>query len=555
MSQSGFTPIQLYYSTTASTVPSAGNLANGELAINITDGKLFYKDNGGVVQVLATKGAGTIGGATTQVQYNNAGTLAGSSNLTFDGTTLTLGANPVLSGGTANGVPYLNASKVLTTGSALTFDGTNFGVSGNQATAIATTLNNSNATVNAGSILKFNFGATNTGYLWNYYDGADFITALYGSKAVLWNIGSAGGSEQMRLTSTGLGIGTSSVDGKLVVYGTAGTNPYSHFKDASGADFFIQSVGNSDCRTGTASNHPWLFFTNGSEKMRLDSAGNLGLGVTPSAWASFKSITVGDYGASLASSGDDAFFSSNTYYNGGFKYQGAASAAASAYRQKSGVHSWLIAGAGTAGNAISFTQAMTLDASGNLLVGVTSSVGGEVFNATKNLSGQEVARIYNTSATNPYGLLLGFSGGTFNNATNYFFLGLDGSTPRVYLRSNGGIANYSANNVNLSDRREKTNFAPAKAYLDVICSIPVQTYNYIDQNLEEDSGLTLGVVAQDVQAVAPELVTESNWGTEQEPKMRLSIYETDMQYALMKCIQEQQALIVDLQTRLAAAGI
>jgi 2-polyprenyl-6-methoxyphenol hydroxylase-like FAD-dependent oxidoreductase len=53
----------------------------------------------------------------------------------------------------------------------------------------------------------------------------------------------------------------------------------------------------------------------------------------------------------------------------------------------------------------------------------------------------------------------------------------------------------------------------------------------------------LGVVAHDVQEVAPELVTEANWGTEEEPKMRLSIYQTDLQYALMKSIQEQQELI------------
>jgi hypothetical protein len=55
MAQAGYTPISLYYSTTASTAPSAGNLVSGELAINITDGKLFYKDNAGVVQTIATK--------------------------------------------------------------------------------------------------------------------------------------------------------------------------------------------------------------------------------------------------------------------------------------------------------------------------------------------------------------------------------------------------------------------------------------------------------------------------------------------------------------------
>lgn len=60
MAQAGYTPIQLYYSTTASTSPSSGNLANGELAINITDGKLYYKDNGGTVKLLASN-AGSSG--------------------------------------------------------------------------------------------------------------------------------------------------------------------------------------------------------------------------------------------------------------------------------------------------------------------------------------------------------------------------------------------------------------------------------------------------------------------------------------------------------------
>jgi len=52
MAQTGFTPIQLYYSSTATNTPTAGNLAAGELGINITDGKLFYKDNSNVVQVI-----------------------------------------------------------------------------------------------------------------------------------------------------------------------------------------------------------------------------------------------------------------------------------------------------------------------------------------------------------------------------------------------------------------------------------------------------------------------------------------------------------------------
>ena len=90
MAASGYTPISLYYSSTAAATPVAGNLVNGELAINITDGKLFYKDNLGAVKVIAgTGGTGVVAGSNTQVQYNNNGVFGASSNLTFNGTTLT----------------------------------------------------------------------------------------------------------------------------------------------------------------------------------------------------------------------------------------------------------------------------------------------------------------------------------------------------------------------------------------------------------------------------------------------------------------------------------
>jgi hypothetical protein len=61
----------------------------------------------------------------------------------------------------------------------------------------------------------------------------------------------------------------------------------------------------------------------------------------------------------------------NAYYNSGWKY--IASTASSMYYNQTGAHYWLTAPSGTAGNAITFTQAMTLDASGNLAVGTTSA--------------------------------------------------------------------------------------------------------------------------------------------------------------------------------------
>ena len=118
MAQSGYTPILLYASGTTTNVPLAANLTSSasgaELALNYADGKLFYKDSGGVVQVLATKGAGTIGGSNTQVQYNSSGALAGSANLTFNGTTLT--AN-TLNLTNALGVTYGGTGVTTSTGS------------------------------------------------------------------------------------------------------------------------------------------------------------------------------------------------------------------------------------------------------------------------------------------------------------------------------------------------------------------------------------------------------------------------------------------------------
>ncbi len=59
MAQTNYTPISLYYSTTAATAPTAGNLVDGELAINTNDGKLYYKDSSGVVQTIASKAGNT----------------------------------------------------------------------------------------------------------------------------------------------------------------------------------------------------------------------------------------------------------------------------------------------------------------------------------------------------------------------------------------------------------------------------------------------------------------------------------------------------------------
>ena len=77
MAQAGFTPIQLYHSTTPSQAPSGANLVSGELAINIADGKLYFKDSSSNVLVIADK---NVTGTVTAVSVASANGFAGTSS-------------------------------------------------------------------------------------------------------------------------------------------------------------------------------------------------------------------------------------------------------------------------------------------------------------------------------------------------------------------------------------------------------------------------------------------------------------------------------------------
>jgi len=82
VAQSGFTPIQLYYSTTASNVPSASNLALGELAINIADGKLYYNSSG-TIKLIAANLLPIANGGTFSTTIPTAGAIAYGDGLAY----------------------------------------------------------------------------------------------------------------------------------------------------------------------------------------------------------------------------------------------------------------------------------------------------------------------------------------------------------------------------------------------------------------------------------------------------------------------------------------
>jgi hypothetical protein len=185
----------------------------------------------------------------------------------------------------------------------------------------------------------------------------------------IWSIG---GSEQMRLTSTGLKVGTTSdfSSAKVVTDGGGiGILNKGLLRSSTNGVLQISADPNNAYASSQIS-----FDIDGSTLATLDSSGNLGLGVQPSAWTTNFSVRAFQFGGGSVYSynNDRVLVGQNTAITGGGSDTYINSAAASTYRQFQGAHAWYTAPSGTAGNAISFSQVMTLDASGRLAIANTS---------------------------------------------------------------------------------------------------------------------------------------------------------------------------------------
>ena len=505
----------------SSIILSDNGASSGSAGIKTTGG------NDGVLQLQTTTSGGT---ATTAISISNTQIVS------FTNPPTATGAGSV-STNTAYGTSALAAN---TTGA----DNTAYG----WAALLVNTSGGSNTAIGQQSLQANTTGASNTGV---------GRVSIYANTTGSYNVGVGEGTLRFNTTAsnnTAVGYQTAYSNttgtpiqafGKWALYAnTTGTNNDAFGFNALGSN----TTGGSNVGLGTyalysnttASNNTAVGYQAGYANTTGTQNACFGAQAGYSQTTANRNTLIGPYAGWSTTTGSGNTFVGNA---------GSNNSAGAGFYVTTGQDNTIIGGyTGNQGGLDIRTQSNYIvlsDGLGTPRMWTDGSAGGRPW---FNYDGASRAIFRNSHASTPYGVYVWYNAAAPNNSSFDFLLCDDASVTRAKIYSNGGFANYQANNTNLSDRREKTNFAPAKSYLDVICAIPVQTFNYIDQNLEEDDGLTLGVVAQDVQAVAPELVMESNWAKEgDEPRMRLSIYQTDLQYALMKALQELKAEIDTLK--------
>jgi hypothetical protein len=368
---------------------------------------------------------------------------------------------------------------------------------------------------------------------------------------------------------------------------------------AAGAFTTLAASGAVTLSGGTANGVTYL---NGSKVLTSGSAltfdgTNLGLGVTPSAWNTLKAIEQqnGVFWASY--SGDaDFYFGANAYYSSGWirKIAGYASY----YRQTTGQHQWAVAASSTAGSAISFTQAMTLNASGNLGIGTTnptsklqvgtgaaaSTVQAQILGGVTVFENSGATTLVptitfnndlDTGINNPGANLLGFytngaerarittsgefiMGGT-SVATSGSRLSIVGSTTwgvgpspagsTFYIYNSSNVGVYLTDGANTwassSDERKKDIIEPITDASNKVNQLRAVIGKY---KTDAEGTRRSFLIAQDLQTVLPESVDSSE-------EDNLGVRYTDVIPLLVAAIKEQQTVITSLKARLDAANL
>lgn len=317
---------------------------------------------------------------------------------------------------------------------------------------------------------------------------------------------------------------------------------------------------------GTGGYVPIVFNAGGSDRLRIATDGAVGVGVTPASWdGTWNALQVGATGSLFSNTGN-TLLTNNTYNNSGNKY--ITTGTAGAYLIGGNAHYWYTAPSGTAGNTISFTQAMTLDASGNLGVGATT------MGARLDVAGasSDTLRLRNASGASEYyrmgrntgdGLLDFY--GTQSGFIGYRFGGADGTrmvvnaTGEVFIAgtTDQGAYNLQCNGtgvwgagayVNGSDERLKENIKPLADGLEVVKNLRAVTFQY-KQTHSKDTDIQPGFIAQELQtALAGK--DYINGIVKAGPEYLNVAYQSIIPI-LVKAIQEQQSQIESLKSSMS----
>ena len=342
------------------------------------------------------------------------------------------------------------------------------------------------------------------------------------SPAVLLDIQSA--SAVIRATSS-TGTNTS-----FAAFGNTGGAVRVGAENSAGGGLFTGSSAYSAV-LGTTGAYSAHIGTNGVVRATVDATGNVGIGVTPSAWSGITALQISR--GSFASDTGSYTLNQNVFNNGSNRY--IATAAAMQFQAIPGTgFLWNIAPSGTAGNAITFTQAMTLDASGNLLVG-TAAAGAKI-TALAGASGQ--AAIFEQPAQNFWCVL------AHNQATSgdnsFVLFGTEASfTSRGSITYNraGGLVAYNTT----SDYRAKDIIGPVSNSGSLIDSLKVYVGKMHGATIERPM-----LVAHEAQEVAPYAVsgTKDEVDAEGKPKYQ----QMDASALVPLLIAEIQSLRARVQT-------
>ena len=387
-----------------------------------------------------------------------------------------------------------------------------------------------------------------------------------------------GGSERLRVNSSGnVGIGTDNPGQKLHVLGDGstavqvsdGTNNQ-YFASIATADNFSNGSVAGDALIRGQSGFSVSPNNGSSVKLRVDSSGRVLIGGTSSTGNAV--LTVQGLAGNTAEQGTFALRRSSGNGNnnkiGVIEFSGGDNNQA-ALIQGVGDNTWgtddypgRLEFYTTADGASTPTERLRVDSSGRMLIGATSAVSGADANGLLQVS-QDVGNntcIIVAENTASSGNLSCFRARLRNSSPDSIFsafLQCDDSSAgsKAVIRSNGGLANFSANNVNLSDRNVKKDITAAAGTWNSIKNWEIVNFRYKEQ--PDDADLNLGVIAQQIEEVSPEMVTifqQAKEATETEPacEQRLGVKEQQMQWAVIKALQEAMARIETLETQNAA---